>query len=263
MIRNGWLRKHGKAMFTFGSQSVALEVDAGVTLVSGDCTPKLEVDGKKLELVSEVGVSSYVRIDGGEFIELELDFGDYKIERQLLLLSDEIFFINDVVRGDEAAELNYECRYSVSESFELLPEKETNEFYVRDGDHFNLVLPLFMPEWKVEQCAGSVNLNDSQIVVKQTSNGKGMAVPLVIDLNQKRSLKPRTWRRLTVAEAMQKVGPDVAVAYRLQIGNEQWLIYRTVGPRGNRTFLGQNFAEDFFFAKIDRDGTVTPLLEVE
>ena len=102
-----------------------------------------------------------------------------------------------------------------------------------------------------------------QFQIEQSAFGCGMSVAFALDLDPKRSLKPRTWRRLTVAEKMRTVGSDEAVAYRLQIGKEQWLIYRTLAEKGNRTFLGQNYADDFFLGKIDIEGNVEAILEIE
>ena len=88
-------------------------------------------------------------------------------------------------------------------------------------------------------------------------------MPIVFDLNPERSTKPRTWRQLTVAQQMQTVGNDIAVAYRVQIGSKQWLFYRSILEKRNRTFLGQNFANEFFVGTISLDGTVQSILEVE
>ena len=41
------------------------------------------------------------------------------------------------------------------------------------------------------------------------------------------------------------VPDDVAVGYRAQSGDDQWLIYRSLGTPGNRTLLGHNIAGEF------------------
>lgn len=263
VLRQGWHKKDNKVAFLFDQRRVAIEVDNGQVLVSGDCTPRLEVDGKQLSLASEIGVSCFLRFDHGDFIELELDFGDYSIARQILLLNDdELLWINDIVQGPANA-IQYKCNYSLADANEMVRETENNEFYLRNRDKFTLVLPLFLPEWRSERYDGKLEFSEQNITVSQKVDGMGMSTPLVFDLNPKRSKQPRTWRRLTVAEQMETVGRDVAVAYRVQIGSQQWLYYRTIGPKGNRTFLGQNFADDCLLAKIELDGTVSPVMEVE
>lgn len=263
VMRQGWLKNDNKVAFLFDQRRISMEVDNGRTLISGDCTPRLAVDGKPVALDSEIAVSCFLRFDFGDYVELELEFGEYSIARQMLLLNqDELLMVNDVLHGP-AAKIDYQCGYPIDSRNGFVRETENNEFYLRCDDDFTLVLPLFMPEWKTENFNGTLALEDEQIVVGQQINGQGMSTPLVFDLNKNRSTLPRTWRRLTVAEQMKTVGQDVAVAYRVQLGSDQWLFYRTIRPKGNRTFLGQNYADDFLVAKIELDGTIKPLLEVE
>jgi hypothetical protein len=82
-------------------------------------------------------------------------------------------------------------------------------------------------------------------------------------LEPKRHARPFTWRQLTVAEQRQNVSPDAAVGFRVQFGEEQWLIYRSLTKPRNRTVLGHNLATDFLIARFGRDGSVKSLVEVE
>jgi hypothetical protein len=74
---------------------------------------------------------------------------------------------------------------------------------------------------------------------------------------------PATWRQLTVAENREILPSDVAVGYRVMVGKEQWLIYRSLGKPGNRTVLGHNLVTELLIARFDRQGEVEPLLEIE
>ena len=75
--------------------------------------------------------------------------------------------------------------------------------------------------------------------------------------------KPVTWRQLTIAEKLQRVAPDQAVGFRVQKGKKQWLIYRSLTERANRTLLGQNLCSDSLIASFRRDGTTETLVEIE
>jgi hypothetical protein len=55
----------------------------------------------------------------------------------------------------------------------------------------------------------------------------------------------------------------LAVGYRVQVGGQQWLFYRSLGPRGNRTLLGHNLVTEFLAARFNRDGVAESLLEIE
>ena len=75
--------------------------------------------------------------------------------------------------------------------------------------------------------------------------------------------RPRTWRQLTVAADLERQPADVAVGYRVQLGRDQWLIYRSLAEPANRTLLGHNLSTEMLLARFDETGEVEPLIEVE
>jgi hypothetical protein len=75
--------------------------------------------------------------------------------------------------------------------------------------------------------------------------------------------RPFTWRQLTIAEDLEIQPDDVAVAYRVAIGKDQWLIHRALASKGNRTLLGHNLTSEMLLARFDRNGEVDPLVEIE
>ena len=107
----------------------------------------------------------------------------------------------------------------------------------------------------------------STICLKQEIRGSCLFAPLWIDLSPKRarrySQNPLTWRQLTVAEQRQIVARDVAVAYRVQRGKRQWVVYRSLAPAANRTFLGVNLSSEFFVGRFQSDGETESILEIE
>jgi hypothetical protein len=59
------------------------------------------------------------------------------------------------------------------------------------------------------------------------------------------------------------VGKDVAQAFRLQIGKEQWVLYRSLTPRIRRTVMGLHLNTEFYAARFQAsDGSYEPLIEV-
>ena len=104
---------------------------------------------------------------------------------------------------------------------------------------------------------------DGRIELQQAADTSSLYAPLWIDLDPNRHSKSFTWRQLAVAEERQNVPLDVAVGYRVQFGKEQWLIYRSLTPARNRTVMGHNLATEFLIGRFGRDGSVTPLIEVE
>ncbi len=55
-----------------------------------------------------------------------------------------------------------------------------------------------------------------------------------------------------------------AVGYRAQCGRDQWLIYRSLAPKANRTLLGQNTSSEFLVARfLAPEGEIDELVEIE
>jgi hypothetical protein len=120
-------------------------------------------------------------------------------------------------------------------------------------------MPLALSEWRSDSRYGRFDGR----VLYQSAAGAGLYAPLFVDISPRRLRKPRTWRQLTVAEDLRLMPRDVAVAYRVQIGARQWVIYRSLETTGNRTFLGQNLTSEFVVARFDPDGEMDPLIEIE
>ena len=125
------------------------------------------------------------------------------------------------------------------------------------------VLPLAMPEWRAEQCHGELTATAEGLELRQSTAGQRLFAPLFLDLDRGRFRRRMTWRPLTVAESLAPVPSDTAVGFRVAIGDQQWLIYRSLAARGNRTLLGHNLATESLFARFGKDGEVTSIVEIE
>jgi hypothetical protein len=86
---------------------------------------------------------------------------------------------------------------------------------------------------------------------------------IAFDLDPKRAKRAATWRNLTVSENLKPVARDQALAFRFQFAEQQWLIYRSMTPIINRSYLGQNVYSEFAFDRFLEDGTAESLISVE
>ncbi len=59
------------------------------------------------------------------------------------------------------------------------------------------------------------------------------------------------------------VSTDEAVGYRVQVGNKQWLFYRSLGEPAVRTVLGKNLMNELLIGRFGSDGNVKTILEIE
>ena len=54
----------------------------------------------------------------------------------------------------------------------------------------------------------------------------------------------------------------VAAAFRVQVGKQQWVIYRSLAKPMSRTFLGINLNSEFLVARFKPDGEIEPTIDV-
>jgi hypothetical protein len=110
---------------------------------------------------------------------------------------------------------------------------------------------------------GSLEGTAAGLELRQTMTGTALYAPLWIDLERRRVARPRTWRQLTVGEDRRKQPRDIAVGFRVQVGKEQWLVYRSMTPAANRTVLGHNLVSEFLIGRFTRKGEVSSLVEID
>ena len=75
--------------------------------------------------------------------------------------------------------------------------------------------------------------------------------------------QPLTWRQLTVADTRINLPAWQAAGFRVQSGQEQWLLYRSLDAARNRTLLGCNVSCEFLLGRIKPRGAVKRVLEIQ
>ncbi len=126
-----------------------------------------------------------------------------------------------------------------------------------------VVLPPALPEWRADEQIGELAQTSCGLQQSQSADGRCLYAPLFLDLDRRRLTRRLTWRRLTVAESLEIQPPDVAAGYRVAIGDRQWLIYRSLAEKANRTLLGHNLSTEMLVARFEKSGEVEPLIEIE
>jgi hypothetical protein len=124
-------------------------------------------------------------------------------------------------------------------------------------------MPLALHEWRADPRGGSLVEENGRLILSQRQHGSAICCPMFFDFNRKRSKSERTWRQLTVGDMLEVVPSDIAVGYRIQSGEDQWLIYRSLGKPGNRTLLGHNVAGEFCAGRFTTAGKFKEWIEIE
>jgi hypothetical protein len=204
----------------------------------------------------------------GDYLEIEQTLSrGWRLERQMFLAREDRFlFLADALLGPspDAVEIRYRATLPTAAKIVVSPAAETREMrIVADRQPRATLLPLAMPEWRSDYAPASLDWTGDSLSLEHAAHGRNLYAPLFIDLDPGRQRAPLTWRRLTVAESLRTVGRDEAVGYRVQVGVEQWLVYRTLAPRGNRSVLGVNTVVDFLISRFLASGGTEPLIVVE
>jgi hypothetical protein len=160
--------------------------------------------------------------------------------------------------------IEYESRLTLCDGLAGSTEGPTREARIAGNRMKARVVPLAIPQDRVLSTPHELAVQKNQIVLKQVAEGDGLFAPLVFVWHPERTKVDATWRSLTVAENCKVVGPDVAVGYRLKLGDFQLFISRALKKTGNsRTCLGHHTFNETVIGHFDKNGDVEPIMMVE
>ena len=262
-MRTNWSPNAARMAVVFSERELRTEFSVGDQIFfMGKCNPKVTVDGHELNVASDWEEVCWESDEDMDYIELDAKLdNNWRIQRQLLLARKDSFaFVADAIIGSATAEIRYQNPLPLLSGVTLDSSGENSEAMLLGEKPLGTVCPLSLSEWKTP--GGKSRLREDPARLELHQRGRGLYAPLFIDFDPNRRNKALTWRSLTVAENLQTVVSDVAVAYRVQIGKKQWVIYRSLAKSANRTFLGLNLTSEFLVARFQSDGEIEPLVDV-
>ena len=269
MLRSNWKKQSPRIAVTLHESQAAVSIGRERVWLTSELAPTIDLNGKPIQFDNSWEIVCWHSDDACDFLEMKCGTSDQSTQgtlyRHLLLgHQDQFVFMGDVFRHESAERIDYRLTLNVTDDIECQQEPENREIYLRSNNKLSaMVLPLNLNEW--QQPSDPMNqfsLQDQKLTYCLSTVGTGIYSGLWIDLNSRRCCKPRTWRKLAVAESLRIVEDDEAVAFRIATGKEQWLIYRSLNPPVNRTFIGENHTCDFFAGKFSK-GEVKEILTVE
>jgi hypothetical protein len=236
----------------------------GDVLWSGVWQVDIRRGGRSVHPVSEWEEVLWVSDEGVDFVELGARFSEgIRVERQILLAEDHFLLLADAILAPRPGKLGYRACLPLAPGIRFDGAEDSREGVLAGRRRRAMVLPLALPEWRADARVGRLTQRGHGLELCQSAQGRAMFAPLFFDLRPGRFRRPLTWRQLTVAENLAAQPPDVAVGYRVVVGRQQWLIYRSLAAKANRTLLGHNLATEMLVARFHRNGDVAPLLEIE
>jgi hypothetical protein len=266
VMRPDWKRSSPRLTVSYADRSIGVDFGIGREAVfSGKWDCVVTVDDRPAAPTGEWEEICWVSDEDVDYLEIEMPLEQgLVVQRQICLArNDQFLFLADAVIGGKARSMQYRGRLPIAAGIEARPADKTREIELSGRKTTALLMPLALGEWRVDRRAGEINVAERSLELVQQASAARLYAPLWIDLAARRQKKAFTWRQLTVAEHRQSVARDVAAGYRVQFGKKQWLVYRSLAERGNRTVLGHNLSTEFLIARFGRDGSVKPLFEIE
>ncbi len=268
VMRSGWGKKRRELTFRYDRKELWLDLrSAGSPICSSLFAVHVVVDGQRLAVSGNWQEVCWESDDDADYLELEIALADgWKLQRHFLLAKeDDLLLVGDVLLGTGAkADLEIHQELRLAKEIQFYADDNHNEGFLWSTNPEAVVFPLALPEWRAGTRIGELVAQDNVLrytVCKREQ--RAMYCPLLFSLNGKAGIKKYTWRRLTIAEQLERQDDDVAAGYRIQIGRRQWLLYRSLTEFGNRTLLGQNYSSEFAFGQFHDDGTVYEYVEIE
>ena len=269
-----WDVRRGRTHIDYRHDDIRIEVFGGrQQMLSGRWHTMIEVEQAEQHPRGGWELTCEYTDDDVHYIELEQPWtGGITLQRQFLLIRDDrcLLLADSVAPSGPEAEpdslgnIRYISRLPVPEKVQMTEEEETREIFLEQGRNRAMALPLAACEWKTGPSRSSLAPTPDHHLSLTARGRDRLYVPLWIDFQQRRLKRKRTWRQLTVADERRIVGDHESVGYRVQIGSEQWLVYRSLVGHRCRTVLGQHLLADFFCGRFDTgDGSVEQLITVE
>jgi hypothetical protein len=238
------------------------------TILEGGWTTTLLADGRELRPTSAWEVVCRHHSSQTSYLELVQFWSEgLRLWRHVLLAREDGWLIlGEAFTGSPRQRAwFYQTSLSFSNSdVHWCGKRQTTEGWITHAQgRLARILPIFAPEYKTADLRGVIRDEGLSLKVTSSFSGRAFFAPLWVDWRLSRLTERCTWRQLTVAENGRAVPFDTAAAYRVQVADEHWLFYRSLGPAGKRSFFGHQLLSELFFGRFNRQsGLVTPLLEV-
>ncbi len=269
VLKSDWEVDSPQLIVDFSELTLKVELRVqGKTVFSTPWDADVLVDGKRLRPkgASWESVCWFADFDV-DYLELQLELTDgWTIQRQFLMARQDLFlYTADVLLGpgEAHAKIDYRITLPCGADIRLEPQEDSREGSIVGKRKIGVAMPIGLPEWRADPRLGELQMRDGAIELAQKHQGRALVAPLFFDFHRTRMRKPLTWRQLTVAESLQIQTRDQAVGYRVQVGHEQWLFYRSLAKGACRTVLGQNLTAEFLCARFLDDGDVDHIIQVE
>lgn len=266
VMRCDWSRSSPRLTTLYSDSTCRTELACGRDVLwSGRWALDVRIDGVEALPTSEWSELCWVSDDDVDYLELQIDLAaGVRVQRHMVLAREDGFLLMaDSVLAPQRVTIEYRGTLPLVAGATLREACETREVALVAGKRSVRTFPLALPEQLAVSTDSRLQRTDAGLELCQAGEGHALFAPVFFDLNPKRANKPALWRQLTVGDVWKVMPSDMAVGYRVAIGRQQWLIYRSLCRPSNRSVLGHNLISEMLVARFGRDGEVESLIEIE
>ncbi|MEM6329188.1 MAG: hypothetical protein AAF790_02950, partial [Planctomycetota bacterium] len=269
VLAAGWKPKAPQITVACDGSHLSIELASrGRVVLAGDWPVLGTIDSKPFSVAGPWERQCWFSDEHCDYLELSIQLsGGGRLERQVFLARhDRVGFLAEAWLGGSSAARRVEQQMSLplAAGASFSPEAETRDGWLVAGKKPTAgVVPLALPEWRAERRVGELLSTGGRLELTQQAVGRNAHQPLMLDFRPSRFARQRTWRKLAVAQQLKNVPPDVAAGYRMQSGDDQWLVYRSLAAAANRTVLGGNFACETVIGRFLPTGEIEEYCHVD
>ena len=269
-LRSSWASDASVATVKFDDDSIQMELAVeGVPLLSGSWGLELLEGDEQLELEAEWECICWNSDSDGDYLELQLEFDGGPIINRYLYLSrsDSFAVIANMISGATPGRVELSSHLPLANGVTLASVEHDREQLLTAGGKKIRVFPLAMPQDPGVGTSGRIGRDqdgDQPCLTCSHATDSGMLFePIVLDWASERQSAQAEWRKLTVTRATE-IDSDGAGAYRLQVGKQHLVLYRSLGGTERyRTFLGYQAESETVIGKFTKSGVIQELVIVE
>ncbi|MFO1021121.1 MAG: hypothetical protein U0903_10550 [Planctomycetales bacterium] len=240
---------------------------AGETLLQGPWTSQLRLDGKVIPIEGTWFCLCWQSDKDADYVELQCKLKNGgRVERQIVFPRQANYvLIAEAVADLPPGKIEYEVRLPLAGKFPVEEQRTTRELQMKLAHSKVRVFPLGIPQHKRDSTPAQLLVKEDAIVLRQSGQGQGIYLPLMLDWEPARSETPAQWRALTVTENLKVLKPDIASGHRLQLGKDHhFYVYRSlVRTFEPRACLGHQTRYETVTGRFALDGELIPLMLVE
>jgi hypothetical protein len=250
----------------------------GETLLSGTWAFSLSADDEPVPFTGAWDWCCFHTDSDGDYLELEATgMEGWRIERQLFLGRNchRLLMAETVCAPEGVGEVLVESWLPLAPGVRSAFGLDTREGKLMRGKSSRPVarlFPLALDQDRVQKAWGACERIDAEeendlpegAAFSLHGSGRGLYSPLVIDWHPDRRKSPARWRTLTCTQEGRKLAPFEAAGHRLQVGDEQWLVYRQIErSEVGRAVLGYHTRYESVVGRVQPAGTIKELLQIE